>query len=445
MKDQNNEEQKNERTTLDRRGFLKGALAAGAGALGSVVVPYSALGMGGRTAPSDKIGMGFVGLGKIGRGSHLRSFLHRDDVQVVALCDVESIRLGMAKRDVEHFYAGKYGKGSYRGCAIYHDFRELLARDDIDAIVISTPDHWHGLISIEAARSGKDVYCEKPMTHSTVEGRAVVNAVRKYGRVFQTGSQQRSEFGGRFRRAAELVQSGRIGKLERVHVQVGGPGIYCDLPPQPVPEGLDWDFWVGPSPWRPYHEELAPPHTYGGWPNWRGYEDFGGGGLSDFGAHHFDIAQWAMGTDDTGPTRLIPPDGDTVERLTLIYASGIPVYHGGGRGDVDFIGTEGRIMVSRGSIHSEPASILNEYLGPEDVELNRHTGHRSDWLNCVRTRDKPIADVEIGHRTATICHIGSIALKLKRPLDWDPVQERFAGDPEANRLLRQPMRSPWRI
>ena len=429
---------------LDRRQFLRKVCASSVGTLVIPgIVPSSALGMDGFTAPSNRITLGFIGLGVMGRRSHLNSFLHRSDVQVLAVCDVDSDKRKISEEAVLKRYRQKIA--GYSGCAKYEDFRDLLVRDDIDAVVIATPDHWHGLIAISAAKAGKDIYCEKPMTHTVREGRAVVEAVRRYGQVFQTGSQQRSDFGKRFQRAVELIQNGRIGKIQRIHVQVGGPAVPCDLPAQPVPERLNWDLWLGPAPYRPYHEILAPPFRTPGNPNWRDFTDYGGGGLYDFGAHHFDIAQWALGMDHSGPVEIIPPDGKEQKLLALVYSNGVPVYHGGGESSIDFIGSEGRIMVSRNSLASEPASILREDPGSDEIHLGRGLEHRQDWLQCIRTRQRPIADAEIGHRTASICSLAFIGYTLKRSLQWDAEKEFFVNDPEANRLLSYAMRSPWCI
>jgi len=430
---------------MDRRQFLK---RTAAGSLGAVAFPYivpaSAHGGAGRTAPSDRITMGFIGMGKMMRG-HLGSFLGRGQVQVLAVCDVESIRLGIQQKRVDEYYTKRKGKGSYKVCAAYKDFRELVARDDIDAVVVATPDHWHALPAIAALKSGKDVYCEKPLTLAINEGKAMVEATRNYGRAFQTGSQQRSSW--QFRRACELVRNGRIGTVHTVHVNVGGPPVECYLPTQPVPEGLDWDFWLGPAPWRPYNADIAPKHDYGGWPNFRAYRDYSGGGMTDWGAHHFDIAQWGLGMDGSGPVEINPPDGKEFNRLTYKYANGIVMTHGGARGraGVEFKGTKGHVLVNRGYIETIPARVLDEPIGPNDIRLYDSRNHQDDWLECIRTRSKPICDVAIGHRSVTICHLGNIAYWLKRPLKWDPHKERFVDDEEANRMLQRPMRSPWRL
>lgn len=270
--------------------------------------------------------------------------------------------------------------------------------------------------------------------------------MRRYGRVFQTGSQQRSERG--FRVACELVRNNRIGPVHTVHVNVGGPPIECNLPAEPVPEGLDWDFWVGPAPWRPYHSDIAPPLEFRGWPNWRVYRDFAGGMMTDWGAHHFDIAQWGLGMDESGPVEIIPPEHSDARLLTYKYANGVTMYHGGGSGGragVEFIGTEGRVMVNRGYLETDPPGLELEPLGPNEVHLYESPGHAVDWLACIRTRQRPICDVAIGSHSATVCHLGNIAYRLKRPLRWDPANWRFANDDEANRLLGRPMRSPWTL
>ncbi len=430
---------------LTRRGFLKRTAVAAAGVVAfPAIVPASALGADGSVAPSNRIGMGFIGVGKLGRESHVEAFKHREDVQVIAVCDVESERLGKAKNAVDTHYAGRADRAGYKGCAMYRDFRELLARPDIDAVCIATPDHWHAIPAIAAAKAGKDIYCEKPMTRFIADGRAVVDAVRRYDRVFQTGSQQRSEYDNYFSRAAELVRNKVIGDLTSIDIGIGGfPIDTYSLPPDPVPSTLDWDAWLGPAPWRPYSSELCPMN-FSGFPNWRGYRDYAGGGFSDFGAHHLDIAQWALDMDGGGPVEVIPPDGKDVKRMTFLYANGLPMYHGG-ESDCVFHGTKGKIMVGRGYLRADPPQILQAKLGPNDMHLCRHRDHRSDFLECVRTRSRCIADVEIGHRTSSVCQLGNICNQLNRRLKWDPAAERFVGDEEANRLLSRPDRSPWEV
>jgi len=435
---------------VSRRTFLKRAAATGGMAAFPYIIPSSALGADGQVAPSNRIALGFIGVGKQGRGSHVNGFRGHNDVHILAVCDVETGRLEQAKRRVEEAYAGRGDRAGYKGCDVYADYRELCARDDIDAVCIATPDHMHALPCIAALKSGKDVFCEKPLTRFIEEGRAIVDAVRRYGRVFQTGSQQRSEYGGKFRRAAELVRAGAIGELTSIDIGIGGfPDDSYGLPPEPVPPTLDWDRWQGPAPWRPYNQTLCPLN-YDGYPHWRYFRDYAGGSFSDFGAHHFDIAQWALGMDHSGPVEVHPPDGKDFERMTFLYSQeqtgvrgGLPMYHGGAANCV-FHGTKGRILVSRGSINSDPPEILAMPLSPNDDHLGRGRGHRDDWLHCIRTRERPIADVEIGHRTNTVCQLGNICHVVERSLKWDPVAERFIDDDEANRLLSRSKRGPWR-
>ena len=432
--------------SLSRRRFIRAAAGSAAGVLSApFVVPPSARGADGGTAPSDRIVLGLIGMGKMCNG-HLGGLLGRTDVHVAALCDVETIRLGRCKKRVEDKYAERYGKDTYKGCDAYADFRELLARPDVDAVLIATPTNWHGIMSAEACKAGKDVYCEKPLSLTIAEARAIATAAKRYNRVFQTGSQQRSDHSFRF--ACELVRSGRIGKVERVHVNVGGPPGPCYLPAEPTPGTLDWDMWTGPAPMRPYHSKICPLDDYKSWPQWRYYWDYGGGGMTDFGAHHFDIAQWGMGMDDSGPVEIIPADRSETKRLTYRYANGTLMTHGGASGGagVEFIGTEGKVGVNRGQLlRTEPEGLKRERLGPNDTHLHRSGNHMENWLACIRSRRQPICPAEVGCRSVSVCHLGNIVYRLKRPLRWDPAEEQFVGDPEADRLIGRPMRSPWRI
>lgn len=421
-----------------RRRFLKSVCAA---AVGPSIIPASAIGAG-RPAPSERIGMGFIGTGERGI-VNLRLFLGDPAVQAVAVCDVDAAARARARAIIEQHH----GAG---GCREYVDCRELLERDDIDAVDISTPDHWHALPTILACKRGKDVHVEKPLSLTIAEGRAMVEAARRYGRVVQTGSEARANPSCRL--ACELIRNGRIGKVTEVYVGgVGGPASTDILPEEPLPPGLDWDLWLGPAPWRPYNRAY---HPY----RWRGFHDFSGGGLTDWGAHHFDLTQWALGKDDTGPVEIYPPDGKEHRFLTFVYADGVRVYHlfGPAAGDVPgligsctAIGTKGRIGYWYGGLtRTEPSWIAREVIGPGEVQLHRAPpgGHeRGDFLDAVRTRRLPGADVEIGHRTVSVCHLGNIAYALNRPLKWDPAKEEFIGDDEANRLRGRAMREPWRL
>jgi predicted dehydrogenase len=419
---------------VSRRRFLRAAAALAAPAL--ITSPL-------RAAPSERITLGFIGVGTMGRG-HLGSFLGRPDVQVLAVCDVVKERRDAAQKTVDDRYAQERGKGSYRGCKAHNDFRELLADKEIQAVVIATPDHSHAIPCLQALRAGKDVYCEKPLTHNIAEGRRIAEAVKQHKAVFQTGSQQRSEFGGRFRTAVELVRSGRIGEVKTVRIGVGGPAVPCDLPPQAAPEGTDWEMWLGPAPPRGYHEELCPRGVHRHFPNWRRYREYAGGGLADMGAHHFDIAQWALDMDGSGPAAVEPPAGSATSGLKFVYATGVVMVHGG-PADCVFEGTEGTILVSRGKLESKPESVVKSPLGPNDFRVYPSSDHRANWLECVKSRKDPICTAEIGHRSATVCHLGNIGYWLRRPLKWDPVREQFVGDDEANKLVSREPRAPWKL
>jgi predicted dehydrogenase len=430
---------------MSRRSFLKKGAATTLGALAvPALLPSAAWGAAGGVAPSERITLGIIGLGMLGTTTHLPAFLGNPDVQIVAACDVERKRLLEAQSMTDAHYTAQTDRGSYKSCAVYGDFRELLARDDIDAVVIVTPDHWHAAISVAAAKAGKDIYCEKPMSHDIAEGRVVADVMRRYGRIYQTGSQQRSEYDGMFRRAVELVQAGAIGELKSIDVGVNSaPHMDYDLAAEPLPDGLDWDMWLGPAPYRPYNAVLCPM-VNNGWPAWRNYREFGSGYISDMGAHHFDIAQWAMGMDDSGPVEITPPNGKDIAHLTFRYANGVTM-HDGGATDNIYHGTEGKIYVSRDAIRTEPEGILETRIKSDGPQYNRGMGHREDWIQCIKTRQRPIADAEIGHRSATICHLAVMAYRLDRPLQWDPQAESFINDDEANRLRSRPMRSPWHL
>jgi predicted dehydrogenase len=394
-----------------------------------------------RTTPNERITTGHIGVGSQG-GGLMGRFLGDSNTQVVAVCDVSTERREAAKERVEAQYAEATRSGTYKGCAAYNDFRELLARDDIDAVVIATPDHWHAIIAIEAAKAGKDIYCEKPLSLTIREARAMVEATRRYGRVFQTGSQQRSA--REFRFACELVRNGYIGQLQTIHANVGGPSQERYLPAEPVPAGFDWDMWLGPAPDVPFHRERV---SCGGW---RGNRDYSGGGMTDWGAHHFDISQWALGMDHSGPVRITPPNGNDVKALTFEYSNGVKLLHSGKANGVDvrgilFTGSEGKIEVDRGYLKTWPAELSQTVIKPDEIHLYESRDHVGNWLTCIRTRQKPVADVEIGARSVTVCHLGNIAYWLGRSLQWDPTREEIIGDEEATRWLDRPKRAPWHL
>jgi predicted dehydrogenase len=423
-----------------RRQFLKHAAAAGAAPfiLGSHVHAQGQRGQG----PNNRINLGFIGIGMMGRG-HLGGFLGNANVQVVAVCDVHRVRREDAVERVHRAYATQRRAGTYSGCAAFVDFRELLARRDIDAVVISTPDHWHAIPAILAARARKDVYCEKPLSLTIAEGRAMVTATRDNNIVFQTGSQQRTEYGGNFRRAVEYVRSGRIGPVRTIRIGVGGPPRPCDLPNEATPDGTDWELWNGPSPARAYNHELCPNNIHTHFPAFRNYREYANGGLGDMGAHHFDIAQWALDMDTSAPTEIHPPaTGDT--GLRFVYANGVEMIHGGNV-DCRFEGTEGRVIeAGRGYLRSTPVEILRTPLGERDFHLPEiGNDHRQNWIDCIRSRRRPVADVEVGARTAQVCQLANIGYQLRRMLRWDPRREEFVDNAEANRLRSRENRAPW--
>jgi predicted dehydrogenase len=426
---------------MDRRGFIRTTASAAVAAMAfPYVVPSSVFGQGGQAPPSERITLGFIGCGK--QSQHLtRSFLNSAGTHVVAACDVDKLKLARNQKIIEDHYAGKSGQ-SYKGCDSYGDFRDLLARSDIDAVVISTPDHWHAVHVVDSCKAGKDIYCEKPLSQTVAEARAMVNAVRKYDRVFQTGSMQRSDW--HFRLGCELVRNGYIGQLQHITVGVGGPPGDRPLPAQPVPDYLDWDMWLGPVLWRPYNEELSPNISFDGFPNWRNHSAFGGGGMTDWGAHHFDIAQWGLGMDESGPVEIIPPDGKDYKVLTYKYANGVTMVRDNANG-VLFAGTEGKVETNRGYLKTWPDELKDVKIRPEEIHLYECNNHYVDWLDAIRKRTRPICDIETGCRSVTVCHLGNIAYQLQRPLKWDPEREMFVGDDEANRLLSRGYRSPWHL
>ena len=426
------------RRSISRRGFIRAAAALAA----PVIAPRTVFGLGGRSPPSERITVGFIGTGKMANDYHLGTLLGFGDVQAVAVCDVDTTRREHARRRVQEAYAKEEGT---KGCAAVNDFREILARKDIDAVVIATPDHWHAIPIVEACKAKKDVYCEKPLTLTLAEAKRCIDAVRKHERVFQTGSQQRSSVFGPFRLACELVRSGRLGQVKSVTVGVGGPSRPCDLPEEKAEPGLDWELWLGQAPLRPYHSVLSPRGVHNNFPNWRSYLEYSGGGHTDMGAHHYDIAQWALGMDESGPVEVIPPaDPNAGTGVKYVYANGIEMVHGGPSGCV-FTGTAGKLHIDRGHLSSEPEGIVKEPLGEKDVHLFESPGHHRDWINCIRSRKRPVADVEIGARSVAIPLLGNLAYRHRKTLRWDPKAWEFTGDADAAKLLDRERRDPWKL
>jgi predicted dehydrogenase len=422
---------------VSRRTFVRaGATLAAA----PYVVPSSVIGQGGG-APSEKITIGFIGTGGHGIARNLNMYLGQPDARVLAVCDVDSSNLNRAKQAVD----ARYGNSD---CATTKDFREIMQRDDIDAVMISTPDHWHVLMSVMAAKAGKDVQCEKP-TLTIDEGKALIKTMRRYGRVFQTSTEDRSE--RIYHRMAELVRNGRIGKLHAIRVklpyQPGGPG---DPTPQPVPPELDYDMWLGPAPYAPYTKDRV--HF-----NFRWIWDYSGGILCDWGTHLFDTAQWANDTELTGPAE-IDAKGTWWEgglyntpkeyHVEYTYANGVKMFCDHGGSGIRFEGSDGWIESPSwlAAIKASDPKILDSKIGPDEVHLYTNpAGEHRDFLDCVKTRKDPYFPVDKGHRVASVCHLGNIALKLQRKLAWDPEKEIFPNDDEANRMLSRTMRSPWRL
>jgi len=435
--------------SFSRRNFIKLAAVAGTAPLVLRSGVWAADG-----APSRQFTLGFIGVGKQGDGL-LHGCLPRNDVKVLAVSDVDTTRREAARKAVDEHYADEAKSGAYKGCAAYADFRELLARPDIDAVVIATPDHWHALVAIAAAQAGKDIYCEKPMAHTVLEGRAMVQAVRKHKRVFQTGSMQRSM--GEFRAACELVRNGVLGTVGRVEVSVSGPPVFCDLPAEADEPGLDWSFWLGPAPMRPYNSVLSPRGMPQGFPDWRRYREYAGGGVCDWGAHHFDIVQWAFGYDDSGPVEFFPAEKPTAQSgVRWHYANGTEVIHHPGNG-ITFYGDKGKIEVNRGQFKlwlgdqlksdamDDYSPLLKELLPANAVRLYHSTNQLSDWIKCMASRQQPICDVEIGQRSATVCNLVNAVYFSGRGFKWNPLKEKFAdgtGDPS---FLTREYRAPWKL
>ena len=429
---------------FSRRCFLRrGLMAAGAAAAAPCLVPGTALGKDGATPPSDRIGMGFVGLGGQG-GGHLfggawtylpGGYLGRDDVQALAVCDVQGKRAEEGKGRVEQRYAEKFGKGTYKGCGAYNDIREMLLRDDIDAVLIAAAYHAASMNSILALRAGKDVYCEKPTSVTIRAGRAVVEAAQAGGRVYQGGTQQRSEYGGKFRQAVALVRSGRIGQLKRVYsYQVGGglaPPASTARGGKAPPPDVNWEAYLTWLPWFNYDG-----HT--------GAHRFGTGDIN-WGQHHYDIVQWGIGADDTGPVEIRLEGGKPV----CTYANGVEVYgcpppgQNWGEGGATFVGTEGTITVHRNVFTSNPPGLVKEAPTLNVPGVYYSNSHSGNFLECVRTRQRTICNPESTHRAASLLLLGGIAQHIGRTLKWNPQKEEFIDAPDANRMLSMAQREPW--
>lgn len=401
------------------------------------IVPRNVLGGNGFLAPSDRINLGYIGLGRQAWGL-VNAINGPKETLVLAACDVDSKKMahfiGLADKANE-----KKVKATVKG---YKFYREILERKDIDAVVIATPDHWHAQIAVDAAKAGKDIYCEKPLALTIAEGRAMVNATRKYKRVFQTGSMQRSW--PDFRKAVELVRNGYIGKVKEVNVSVGPPPRENDFPTLETPDYIDWDMWIGPSPYNGYSPVLANPMGAAEWALWREYRNFGGGYITDWGAHMFDIVQWALDMDNGGPVKFVPPSTPATSGCYFEYANGIKVTHTKwGEGNaIQFIGSEGTLEVSRSFLRSTPESIVKIEIKANDKRVYNSPNHYQDWVDAIKKRSKPICDVEVGHRTSSLCNAVNIAYELQRPLKWNPAKEIF-DDAAANMMRTRAYRGNW--
>ena len=441
---------------ISRRSFLRRSAATlGAALAAPTFLPASAAGRGSLLPPSERVNMGFIGLGGQGAGHLLGGawtyvpggYLARSDVQVLAVCDVRKERRDHVQQRCNAFYAQKLSQASYDGVKAYNDFREVLARPDIDAVLLALPYHWAAPMAIMAMRAGKDVYCEKPIAITVREGRNLVETAKRFGRIYQAGTQQRSEYAGKFRLVCELVRSGRIGQLKEVHAY-RQPGAFYPTPwtsdaSKPVPTGFDWDLWLGPLPWRPFNGEAghALSGCFVGDVNWS--------------PHHYDVIQWIVNPDPSAPIEVsceskgARPENAVIHYRyntgVVVHSSAYPGEPIGGEGGGCFVGTEGRIAVERSNIASYPDKILREPIRATDTRAYHSDSHSGNFLECVRTRRPTICDPETAVYTMNAILIGGIALILRRTLKWDSVKAEFLGDDEANRLLSYTPRPPWRI
>jgi predicted dehydrogenase len=459
------------RRPISRREALKVA-AGGIGVSSAMAAGFPAIvpaSVFGATAPSNRVNVGAIGTGRISRAHDMPGVLKYDTARIVAVCDLDSRRMEDARTLVNEYYGKKEGR-SYDGVTGHHDYRDLLARKDVDAVLVSTPDHWHALAAIRAVEAGKDVYLQKPASLTVAEGRELSNAVHRTGRVFQIGSQQRSS--PQFRYAAELVRNGRIGRLQTVQIGLPGDPSGGEEPEMPIPKNLAYEMWLGSTPWVYYTEKRVHPQTGYDRPGWLRCEQFGAGMITGWGAHHIDSAHWAMDTEHTGPVEVwgwaeFPTKGlwDVHGRFRTeaLYADGVHmIVSGEFPNGIRFEGTEGWIFVSRGNEAVTPSdpvarledrqalaasdpSILTSIIGPDEVHLYESRDHHGNWLECIRSRQPTIAPVEVAHRSCTACLLHHIAMKTKRRLYWDPLRERFRNDDEANAMLSRPQRWPYSI
>lgn len=416
-----------------RRRFLKTSL--GAAVAGPQIVRAETLGNQNAAGANSRLGIGFIGVGQISQG-HMVSFAGMKDVQPIAICDVRQSAIENAEK--------KLAERGHKGLKTTANFEEVISNPDIDVVCVTTPDHWHAAIALEAMKAGKDVYVEKPMTLTVEEGQKMVEAEKKYGRIVQVGSQQRSSV--HFRIAANLVRNGLIGDIKEVYCKLGS----FPQPPKkekivPVPDGFDYDRWLGPTPFYEYSNNRTRGHYGGGW---RCYWDYGSRKFGDWGAHHFDIVQWALDRDDTGPVEFIPAGYDGNEYHHYRYADGITVWrdktpdHGH---MIRFIGTEGEVHVSRGQIASIPKDLVRHRFGANDIQVYESKDHRRNFIDSIKSRKPTICPATVGHRSGSICQLAGIAERLVRPLKWDPAAEKITNDAEAAKMLSRPRREGYEL
>ncbi|MHA8053842.1 Gfo/Idh/MocA family protein [Aquirufa sp. Wall-65K1] len=451
---------------MKRRKFINNIALGAVGTLGfPSIVPAHVLG--GKDAPSNKINIGQIGCGRIARTHDLPSTWRYEKARIMAVCDVDRNRTVDTKKLVEEYYTKKTGQSNYIDVKMYDDYREMLLNKDIDAVMISTPDFWHAQPAMEAALAGKDIYLQKPTSLTIKEGRQLADVIKKTGRILQVGTQQRST--SQFRRAAELVRNGRIGKLHTVKVGLPGDPSGPVVQAMPVPKGFNYDMWLGSTPYIPYTELSVHPQVGYDRPGWLRMEQFGAGMITGWGQHHYDSAAWGMDTELTGPVSVqavaeFPKSGvwdvhgDFMAKAE--YANGVTMYTSGGfPNGIRYEGTEGWIFVSRGDYSATPTdptskvrakaidasnpAILESVIGEKEIHLYHSDEQHGNWLDCIESRKEPISPIEIGHRACTVCLITHVAMKLPRKLNWDPKKEQFINDAEANRFLSRAQRAPY--
>ncbi|QMU29125.1 Gfo/Idh/MocA family protein [Adhaeribacter radiodurans] len=461
----------NDSFNASRRSFLKKAVAgtvtSGLAITGfPTIVPAAVLG---KNAPSNQINIGAIGTGRISRDHDMPGIWKHEQARIMAVCDLDQKRAGQAKDLVNSYYSKKTNK-LYDGVKVYYNHLELLLNKDIDAVVISTPDHQHAYIGIHAVEAGKDVYLQKPASLTIAEGRSLSNAVHRTGRILQIGSQQRSS--AQFRYAAELVRNGRIGQLKTVLVGLPGDPAGEEEPEMPVPKNLNYDAWLGSTPYVYYTEKRVHPQNDYSRPGWLRCEQFGAGMITGWGSHHVDCAHWAMDTEYTGPVEVggwaeYPAQGlwdvHGKFRTEALYENGVKMIVSNDLPNgIRYEGTEGWIFVTRGDYSvtaSDPVAkksgtkaleasnpkLLTSKIGPTEIHLYESSDHHGNWLESIKSRKPPIAPIEVGHRSCSTCLIHQIAMKLKRKVYWDPVKEKFKNDDEANSMLSRPQRYPYLV